>query len=84
MFNNKNTKTMKEMIQQEKDFQGFSMSGFWMLLGHIVVMPALVAGLALAASKGIIACLCGMVTLKPDNLAQWGSTSSARSRGSNV
>ena len=45
---------MKEMIQQEKDFQGFSMSGFWMLLGHIVVMPALVAGLALAASKGII------------------------------
>ncbi|MBO7269861.1 MAG: SPFH domain-containing protein [Bacteroidales bacterium] len=30
------------------------MSGFWMLLGHIVVMPALVAGLALAASKGII------------------------------
>lgn len=54
MFNNKNTKTMKEMIQQEKDFQGFSMSGFWMLLGHIVVMPALVVGLALAASKGII------------------------------
>lgn len=54
MFNNKNTKTMKEMIQQEKDFQGFSMSGFLMLLGHIVVMPALVVGLALAASKGII------------------------------
>lgn len=33
---------MKEMIQQEKEFQGFCMSGFWMLLGHIIIMPAAV------------------------------------------
>lgn len=33
---------MKEMIQQEREFQGFSLNGFWMLFAHIILMPAIV------------------------------------------
>lgn len=33
---------MKEMINQEREFQGFSLNGFWMLFAHIILMPAIV------------------------------------------
>ena len=33
---------MKEMINQEREFQGFSLNGFWMWFAHIILMPAIV------------------------------------------
>jgi hypothetical protein len=34
---------MKEIINQEKEFTGFRMSGFLMLLGHLIIIPAIIA-----------------------------------------
>ena len=33
---------MKEMINQEREVQGFCLNGFWMLFAHIILMPAIV------------------------------------------
>lgn len=54
---------MKEMINQEREFQGFSLNGFWMLFAHIILMPAIVVAsvffLPLAAAV-VISVLVGL------------------------
>lgn len=54
---------MKEMINQEREFQGFSLNGFWMLFAHIILMPAIVVAsvffLPLAATV-VISVLVGL------------------------
>lgn len=54
---------MKEMINQEREFQGFSLNGFWMLFAHIILMPAIVVAsmffLPLAAAV-VISILVGL------------------------
>lgn len=47
---------MKEIIKQEKEFTGFRMSGFIMLLVHLIIIPAIIALVAyFSVSVAVIA-----------------------------
>lgn len=47
---------MKEIIKQEKEFNGFRMSGFIMLMVHLIIIPAIIALVAyFSVSVAIIA-----------------------------
>mgnify|MGYP003426619981 FL=1 len=47
---------MKEIIKQEKEFNGFRMNGFIMLLVHLIIIPAIIALVAyFSVSVAVIA-----------------------------
>jgi len=47
---------MKEIIKQEKEFNGFRMSGFIMLMVHLIIIPAIIALVAyFSVSVAVIA-----------------------------
>lgn len=47
---------MKEIIKQEKEFTGFRMNGFIMLLVHLIIIPAIIALVAyFSVSVAVIA-----------------------------
>lgn len=52
---------MKEIINQEKVFNGFIMSGFLMLLCHIIVIPAIIALVAYYSSSATVIAITSIV-----------------------
>jgi hypothetical protein len=52
---------MKEIINQEKVFNGFRMSGFLMLLFHIAVIPAIIALVAYYSSSATVIAVTSIV-----------------------
>lgn len=47
---------MKEIINQEQEFKGFRISGFIMLLMHLIIIPAIIAGVVILKNENIGLC----------------------------